>query len=172
LACSVFEMSHPRPRKDSRELCPGVRRAHVDNADRFDPRLRRLNAEQGRGLAAFDAAPEFPLGGDDEVLVERIGMGLDLDPFPAAGNHRKHRTLGTHNPHIVLQLGHVLFRRRCLRKRPRQHELALEHIAAFDATIEGRRHPGKGWMAGPLLDVGDDPTSIGLVPAPIKLLSG
>ena len=43
--------------------------------------LRRLDAEQARGLAALDAAPEFPLGGDDEVLVERIGMGRDLDPL-------------------------------------------------------------------------------------------
>ena len=30
-------------------------------------------------LAALDATPELPLGRDDEVLVERIGMGRDLE---------------------------------------------------------------------------------------------
>ena len=39
------------------------------------------------GLAALDTAPEFPLGGDDEVLVEGIGVGGDLDPFAAASDH-------------------------------------------------------------------------------------
>jgi hypothetical protein len=29
-------------------------------------------------------------GCDNKVLVERIGMGLDLNPFAAAGNHREH----------------------------------------------------------------------------------
>ncbi len=29
----------------------------------------------------MNAAPELSLGGDDEVLVERIGMGCDLDPL-------------------------------------------------------------------------------------------
>ena len=111
--------------------------------------LRRLDAEQGRGLATLDAAPELPLGGNDEVLVERIGMGLDLHPLAAAGDHRKHRTSGRHDPHIVLQLRHIFFRRRFLRERPWQHELALEHVAAFDPTVEGCRHPAEGSDGGP-----------------------
>ncbi len=104
------------------------------------------------------------------MLVERIGTGLDLDPFPAPSNHRKHRTPGSHDPHVVLQLRHILFCRRLLRERPRQHEFALEHVSAFDTTIEGCRHPRKGRMAGPLLDICDDPPGVGLIPAPVKLL--
>ena len=46
------------------------------------------------------------------------------------------------DPHIVLQLGHMLFGRRFFRERPGQHEFGLEHRAAgFDHAIERRRHP-------------------------------
>jgi hypothetical protein len=38
------------------------------------------------------------------MLVERIGMGGDLDPFAAAGDHREDSTSRCHHPHIVLQL--------------------------------------------------------------------
>jgi hypothetical protein len=40
------------------------------NAHRLDPRPRRLNAEQARGLAALDAAPELLLG--REQLIDKI----------------------------------------------------------------------------------------------------
>ncbi len=49
-----------------------------------------------KDLAIFDAAPELTLGRTDEVLVKRIGMGRDLDPFAAASDHRKHRRPGRH----------------------------------------------------------------------------
>ena len=78
--------------------------------------LGRLDTEQARGLATLDAAPEFSLRGDDEVLIERIGMSADLDPFAAAGNDRQHRGLGRDHPHIVLQLRHVLLGRRLFRE--------------------------------------------------------
>jgi len=38
-----------------------------------------LHTERARGLATLDAAPELPLGRDDEVLVERVGMGGDRE---------------------------------------------------------------------------------------------
>ena len=117
LACSCSRCADRVREKIAGEFRPGIGRTHVDNAHRLDARLRRLDAEQGRGLAALDAAPEFPLGGDDEVLIERIGMGLDLDPFAAAGDHRKHRTAGRHDPHIVLQLRHVFLGGRFFRER-------------------------------------------------------
>jgi hypothetical protein len=43
--------------------------------------------KESRGLAALYTAPEFSLSRDNEVLVERIGMGSDLNPFAAAGDH-------------------------------------------------------------------------------------
>jgi len=49
--------------------------------------LGGLDAEQGRGLAVLTQRQNFPLRGEDEVLVERICMGRDLDPLPAAGDH-------------------------------------------------------------------------------------
>ena len=68
------------------------------------------------GLAALDTTPELPLSGDDEVLVERIGMGLDLDPPTAAGDDREHGRPCRHNPHVVLQLRHILLGGRLLRE--------------------------------------------------------
>src|SRR5262249_38664782 len=55
------------------DRCPGIRGSHIDDADRFKPRLRRLDPEQLRFFAGFDAAPELALGGDDQMLIERIG---------------------------------------------------------------------------------------------------
>ena len=54
------------------EFGPGIRRAHIDNADRLDPWPRRLDAEEARGLAVLDATPEFLLRSQKKVLVERI----------------------------------------------------------------------------------------------------
>jgi hypothetical protein len=83
-----------------------VRAAHIDDPDRFDPRLWRFNAKQARRVAALHAAPELSLGRDNEVLVERIGMGADFDPFAASRNDRENRSPGRDDPHIVLQLRH------------------------------------------------------------------
>jgi hypothetical protein len=46
-------------------------------------------------------------GSDDQVLVERIGMDLDLHPFAAPGDDREHGAARRDDPHIVLQLRHV-----------------------------------------------------------------
>src|SRR5258708_7464728 len=54
------------------ELGPRIRRVHVEDADRLDARPRQLDAEEARGLAVLDAAPEFLLRGQKKVLVERI----------------------------------------------------------------------------------------------------
>ena len=75
LGALVFEKCRVSSSKRAGEFCPGIGRAHIDNADRRNARLRRLDAEEGRGLAALDTAPELPFSGDNEVLVERIGMG-------------------------------------------------------------------------------------------------
>jgi hypothetical protein len=46
------------------------------------------------------------------VLIERIRVGGDLYPLAAASNDRQHRGPRRHDPHVVLQLRHMLFRRR------------------------------------------------------------
>ena len=126
-----------------------------------------------RRLAVLDTAPEFSFGSDDEVLVERIGMGGDLDPFAAAGDHREHRGPRRDHPHVVLQLRHVLLGGRLLREGPGQHELGLEHGAAtLDPAIEGGSHPAQTRVANVPLDIGNDLPGIGLVPAPIEVLGG
>src|SRR5262249_35055988 len=90
--------------EDSGKLRPGVRAAHVYNPDCLDPRLGRLDAEEARGLAALHTVPELTLGRDNQMLIERVGMGDDFDPFTAASNYRKHSGARCHDPHIVLQL--------------------------------------------------------------------
>src|SRR5580704_16471318 len=80
--------------KDGGKLRPSIRRGHVDDTGCLDPGLRRIDTEKGRDLSAFDTTPELAFGRDDKVLVEGIGMSLDLDPLAAAGNDRKHRRPG------------------------------------------------------------------------------
>src|ERR1700722_12895245 len=79
----VFEKCRVSSSKGAGEFRPGIRCAHVDDADR-NTRLRRLATEQARGFTAFHAAPELPLGCDDEVLVEGIRVRFDLDPLTPA----------------------------------------------------------------------------------------
>jgi hypothetical protein len=43
---------------------------------------RRLNPEEARGLAALDAAPEFPFRGEQQVLVKRVGENSTHLPPP------------------------------------------------------------------------------------------
>ena len=112
------------------------------------PRSRRLDTKEARGLAALHAAPEFFLRRQQEVLVEGIGRDGDLDPFAATGNDREHGRLGIGDPHIVLDLRHVLFGRRFFRERPGQHELGLKHgPGLLDDAVKRRSHPSQHRMS-------------------------
>jgi hypothetical protein len=51
------------------EFRPGAGSAHVNDADRFDPRSRRLNTEQTRRLAVLDAAPKLLFRGQKHLRV-------------------------------------------------------------------------------------------------------
>ena len=78
---------------------------------------------------------------------------------------------GGGDPHVVLQLRHVLFGSCFLRKRPRQHELGFEHSAAgINQAIEGRGHPLVDGMLHPALDVLDRLAGVPLVPTPVEVL--
>ena len=83
------------------------------------------------------------------------------------------RRPGVGHPHVVLQLGHMLFRRRLFRERPGQHELGLEHgVEVVDEPVEGRRHPPFHRMLDPALDVGDGAPGVALVPGSVERLGG
>ena len=85
----VLLMGFASPREDRGKLGPGVRGRHIDDPHGLDARLWRIDPEQGWVLTILDAPPELALGGDDQVLIERIGVGGDLDPFAAAGYYRE-----------------------------------------------------------------------------------
>src|SRR5215831_6184349 len=112
----MLEVSLARAPKHASEFRPSIGCAHVDDPHRFDPRAGRLESKQSRGFAILNAAPEFFLGREQEVLVEGIGRDGDLHPFAAAGDNRERRRPGVYHPHIVLELRHVFFGREHLRK--------------------------------------------------------
>ena len=56
------------------ELGPRIGGVHVDDAYRLDPGFRRFAIEQGRQLTVFDRLPEGFLGGDQDRLVNWIGV--------------------------------------------------------------------------------------------------
>src|SRR5262245_31258059 len=72
--------------KQRRELGPGVRGTHVDNADRLDTSSRRLGIDEVGSLAGLDAPPEFLFGRYQNSQIERVHGDGDLDPLAAAGD--------------------------------------------------------------------------------------
>ena len=115
----------PGAAEETGNFAPGIRSAHIHNPDRFDPRLWWFNTEDARGLAALNTAPELTLGRDNEVLVKRIGVGSDFDPFAPSGNDREDRSPGWNDPHIMLQLRHVFLGRRVSRQSRRRAASSL-----------------------------------------------
>jgi hypothetical protein len=73
----MVEKGLPRGAEETGEFRPGIRSGHIHDPDCFDPRLRRLNAEEARGLAALYTAPELALGSNNKMLVERISRALE-----------------------------------------------------------------------------------------------
>jgi hypothetical protein len=69
---------------------------------------RRLDPEQLRFVAAHHAAPELLLSGQKQMLEQRIGVDGEFDPLPCSRDDRQHGGPGIGDPHIVLQLRHVL----------------------------------------------------------------
>ena len=157
--------------KDRRKFGPRIGGAHIDNPHSRDARLWWLGTEQARGLLpTLHATPELALRGDNQMLVERIGMGGDFNPFAAAGDHGQNCGPRRHDPHVMLQLRHILFGCRLFGESPGQHELGLEHGASiFDSPIQRRTHPAQHRVTDTALDVGDHFAGLRLVPASIKV---
>ena len=167
----VLLVGRPGPAIGGGELRPGIGGTHIDDPDRLQPWPRRLDPEQPRRLAAHHAAPELLLGGEQQVLVQRIGMDREFNPFASAGDDRQHGGPGIGDPHIVLQLRHVLFGGGFFRERPGQHEFGLEHRAAgINQAVEGRGHPFDDGVLDPALHVLDRLPGVALVPAPVEVL--
>src|SRR6266536_23291 len=167
----MLAMGFPSAQKDACEFGPAVRGAHVDDLDGLDAGPWWLHSEQAWGLTRFDAPPELFFGREQQVLVERIGRDGDLNPFPTPGDDGEHGHLDVRDPHVVLELGHVLFGGPFLRKRPRQHELGLEDRSSFrHDPVEGRPHPADHRMAHSALDVPEGLSGVALEPVPIERL--
>src|SRR5262249_4595706 len=166
----VVEKGVPGVAEERGELRPGIRRAHIDDANRLDAWPRRLGIDEVGQFAGLHAAPELLFRRHQNAEIERVHGDRDLDPFAAPGDDREHRGPQMSDPHVVLDLSHILFDGNVSRKRPRQHEFGLEH--GFDPlhdAVESRRHPGNGVMLDLALDVGDAPPGIALVPAAVEL---
>src|SRR6266567_8084205 len=169
LGSLVFDESLPGGAIERGEFGSRVRARHIHDPDRLNAWSRGFDPEQSRGVAVFDTAPELPLSGQKEVLVERVGGNTDLDPFAASGNDRKHRHFCVCDPHVVLQLGYMLLGRGFLGERPGQHVLGLEdRSSGFDDAVEGRAHPPDHGMADSLLDIFEGLPRMALEPVPIE----
>src|SRR5271165_6614218 len=77
----MVEKGGARGAEETGKLRPGIRLAHVDDANRFDSWPGRLDPVGARGIPGLDAAPEPPLCSDQKVLVEGVGGYGHLDPF-------------------------------------------------------------------------------------------
>ena len=91
LGCLVLEESVSGARVGCRKFGPGVGVAHIDDPDSLDPGRRSFHTEEAWGFAGLHAAPKFPFGRQQEVLIEGIGIDADLDPFAAARDDREGR---------------------------------------------------------------------------------
>ena len=169
LGILVFQEGRMGAPENAGKFRPRIRGAHVDDADRLDPDLRRFCQEEARGLAGFDAAPELFLGREQEMLVERISRDGKFNPLAAAGDDRQHRRAGVRDPHIVLELGDVLLRRRLFGERPREHELGFEHRpGALDHAVQRGGQEPDNRVLDPPLDRRDDLAGVALVPMPVE----
>ncbi|MGY4237907.1 hypothetical protein ACVIIW_006854 [Bradyrhizobium sp. USDA 4449] len=110
----VLAMGRAGPQIARRTLGPQIGRGHVDHLDRCEPRPRSLDVEQDRWLAALDAAPELSFGGQQQVLVQRVGVDLDRDPLAAAGDESRAPMSETPRPTRCAAVEPYVFRRRLL----------------------------------------------------------
>src|SRR5262249_29538404 len=86
------------------ELRPGIRGAHVDDADRLDTRPWRLGVNEVGSFAGLDASPELLFCRHQNGQVERVRRDRDLRPFAAPSYDRQHRGPQMSDPHVVLDL--------------------------------------------------------------------
>ena len=160
-----------RTSKEACELRPGIRCAHVDDADGLNPWPRRLNPEQARRFACLHAAPELLFGRQKQVLVERIGGEGDLHPFAAAGDYRKHRRSALVTHMLCCSCGIYFSAAASSEKAQGSMNLASKTApVAFDQAVKGGRHIADQRVPDALLDVVDHLSGVALIPMPVQVL--
>src|SRR5215472_14571414 len=68
----VVEKGAPGVAKERGELRPGIRRAHIDDADGVDARPRRLGIDEMGSFARLHAAPELLFRRHQNTEIERV----------------------------------------------------------------------------------------------------
>jgi hypothetical protein len=142
--------------EERRELCPGVRCTHIDNADGLNAGAWRLDPEEDRGIAALDAAPEFLFRGQKEVLVKgsaAILISTHLPP-PVMIESAASLALVTHK---LCWTWAICFCAAAPSENDQgQHEFCLENrSSARDQPIKRRPHPAEHRMHEPVLNAFD-----------------
>src|SRR6266436_7071546 len=90
----VLEKSAAGAAEQSGELGPGIRRTHVDDADRLDTRPRRLCINEVGSFAGLDAPPELLFCRHQNGQIERVRGDRDLHPFAAPSDDGQYRGPG------------------------------------------------------------------------------
>src|SRR6516162_6482262 len=169
LRALVVEKGFPRVAEERGELGPGIRCAHIDDADGLDARPWRLSQDEVWDFARLYTAPEFLFRRHEDAEIKWVHGNRDLHPFAATGDDGEHRGTQVGDPHVVLELRHVFFGGCFFREGPRQHELGLEHrLRALHDSVEGGHHPRNCRMPDPALHVADPPAGVALVPGAVE----
>ena len=69
---SVVEKGTPGVAEEHGELRPGIRRAHIDDADGLDARPRRFGIDEMGRFAGLHAAPELLFRRDEDTQIKRV----------------------------------------------------------------------------------------------------
>src|SRR5262245_904821 len=87
----VVEKGTPGGAEERGEFRPGIRPAHIDDADGLDARPRRLGHDKVGDFARLHTAPEFLFRRHEDAEIKWVHGNRDLHPFAPAGDDREHR---------------------------------------------------------------------------------
>ena len=172
LGALMVEKGRARRAEQPGEFRPGVRLAHVDDPDGLDPRPRRLDAVGSWGLAGLHAAPEPPLGGDEEVLIERHRRGWSISthlPPPVMIDSAADCALVTH----MLCCSWAMCFSAAASSENDQGSMNLASNTASRSLTKPSRVAAIQRMhrvPDPALDVGHRPSGVAFVPASVQRL--
>src|SRR5262249_16196898 len=120
-------------RNSAANSAQGIGRAHIDDADGFDARPQRLGIDEVGRFAGWHAAPELLFRRGQNAEVERVHGNCDGDRFAATGDDREDRGPQVGDPHVMLDLRHILFGSGLLEERQGNMNLA-SNMASVSST--------------------------------------